>query len=96
MPITLYPLTFDPIYFQKPWGGRRLFNLFKRELLPGKTGESWEISVRPEAQSVINSGEFVGKTLAELCRMYPNEMFGEQADAFGTKFPLLYKFINAE
>jgi mannose-6-phosphate isomerase len=94
---SFYPLIFEPIYLPKMWGGRRFATLFKRQLPPGEAiGESWEISDRPDAASVVAAGDFAGKTLTELRENYPEELFGEQVDEFRDRFPLLLKFINAE
>ena len=50
----LYPLTFEPIFQERVWGGRRLETLFNKPLPAGqRIGESWEISDRPDA-NVIN------------------------------------------
>ena len=41
----LYPLTFQPIFQERVWGGRNLESLFGKPLPAGKRiGESWEIS----------------------------------------------------
>ncbi len=44
----LYPLTFQPIFKERVWGGLNLARLYGKKLPPGATvGESWEISDRP-------------------------------------------------
>ena len=94
---SFYPLTFHPIYQTKVWGGRRLSTLFKRQLPPGENiGESWEISDRPDAASIVENGEFAGLSLSSLREKYPEELFGEQVDEYRDRFPLLLKFIDAE
>ena len=61
------PLTFEPIFLERMWGGRRLETEFGKKLPPNaRIGESWEIVDRPEAQSVIANGPLKGKTLHEL------------------------------
>ena len=61
------PLTFEPIFMERIWGGRRLEDEFGKKLPPNKRiGESWEIVDRPEAQSVVANGPLKGKTLHEL------------------------------
>src|SRR3954466_4748658 len=43
------PLTFQPIFFERIWGGRRLESEFHKKLSPQKrVGESWEIVDRCE------------------------------------------------
>ena len=94
---TFYPLTFNPIYQSKMWGGRRFATLFKRQLPPGENiGESWEISDRPDASSIVEFGEFAGLSLTELREKFPEELFGEQVEEYRDRFPLLLKFIDAE
>jgi len=52
--MSLYPLTFHPIYKERVWGGRNLENLYHKRLPPRTPiGESWEISDRPGDVSVI-------------------------------------------
>ena len=61
------PLTFEPIFMERMWGGRRLESEFGKKLPAQKRiGESWEIVDRPEAQSVVANGPLRGKTLHEL------------------------------
>src|SRR6476646_7831932 len=55
----LSPLTFEPIFRERIWGGRKLAELFGKKLPPDKRiGESWEIVDRPEAQSVVSNSPF--------------------------------------
>lgn len=88
------PLTFRPIYCERVWGGRRLGELPGRSLPPGKPiGESWELSDREEAQSVVENGPHAGKTLHELWMNHREEVFGDVADS--PRFPLLAKLLDA-
>ncbi|PYI99700.1 MAG: hypothetical protein DMF00_10350 [Verrucomicrobia bacterium] len=88
------PLTFQPIFMERIWGGRRLESSFGKSL-PPKTqiGESWEIVDRPEAQSVVARGPLKGKTLHELWTKHRSSIFGEVPDA--PRFPLLIKLLDA-
>jgi mannose-6-phosphate isomerase len=89
------PLTFQPIFMERMWGGRRLESEFRKALPAGKRiGESWEIVDRPEAQSVVTSGALKGKTLHELWMQDRQSIFGDMADA--ARFPLLIKLLDAE
>ena len=46
------PLSFEPIFMERIWGGRRLATKFGKKLpRHGKIGEAWELSDREEAQS---------------------------------------------
>ncbi len=94
------PLTFDPIFMERIWGGRRLESEFHKTLPPNvRIGESWEIADRPEAQSVVAKGPLHGITLHELWTEH-REIFGEapktarEAPAL-PRFPLLIKLLDA-
>lgn len=89
------PLTFRPIYCERVWGGRRLAELPGRTL-PQNTpiGESWELSDRDDAQSVVDGGPHAGMTLHELWMEHREEVFGHVADA--PRFPLLAKILDAK
>ena len=88
------PIRFKPLYMERVWGGRSLETVYGREL-PEKDvpfGESWELVDRPEAQSVVDGGDFDGKTLGELWSDHRDEVFG---GGEGERFPLLVKILDA-
>jgi mannose-6-phosphate isomerase len=88
------PLTFEPTFMERIWGGRRFESTFEKNLPPKvRIGESWEIVDRPEAQSVVECGPLKGKTLHELWTQYREAIFGNLADA--PRFPLLIKLLDA-
>lgn len=92
----LYPLTFHPIFKERVWGGREIEKLFGKKLPAGKRiGESWEISDRPNDESVIANGTFAGKTLRWLMGKFPRELLGEAKPATGNHFPILCKILDA-
>jgi mannose-6-phosphate isomerase len=89
------PLTFEPIFIERMWGGRRLESKFHKTLPPHKRiGESWEIVDRPEVQSVVADGPLCGKTLHELWTQHRQGIFGDLADT--PRFPLLIKILDAQ
>jgi mannose-6-phosphate isomerase len=89
------PLTFQPIFMERVWGGRRLESEFGKNLPPQRPiGESWEIVDRPEAQSIVREGPLSGKTLHELWTQYREEIFGNVPDS--SRFPLLLKLLDAQ
>ncbi|MBO4529907.1 MAG: class I mannose-6-phosphate isomerase [Paludibacteraceae bacterium] len=95
--ITLYPLKFELNLFELVWGGSRL-KPFKGlpSNLDDKIGESWEISAVPGRESVISNGPLKGKTLNDLIGTYGDLLLGKTVSSlYGTKFPLLVKFIDA-
>jgi mannose-6-phosphate isomerase len=88
------PLTFEPIFMERIWGGRKLAELFGKKLpTNARIGESWEIVDRPEAQSVVREGPLQRKTLHELWTQNREEVFGDVPDA--PRFPLLLKLLDA-
>ena len=93
----MYPLKFEPILKQTLWGGDKIIP-FKHlnETLPN-VGESWEVSAVECSESVVANGADKGYTLPEMVRKYKDELVGEANYArFGSKFPLLIKFIDAK
>src|SRR5262249_5995566 len=89
------PLTFEPIFMERIWGGRKLADLFGKELPAGKRiGESWEIVDRTEAQSIVAHGPLKGKTLHELWTRDRLLIFGQLPDA--PRFALLIKLLDAQ
>lgn len=90
-----YPLKFKPIYKQRIWGGRKLGEVFNKEIPPSeKIGESWELADLPEDKSIIANGDLAGKTLARVIKKYPEQITGDKK--FALPFPLLIKFLDAE
>ncbi|HEX4668121.1 MAG TPA: type I phosphomannose isomerase catalytic subunit [Chthoniobacterales bacterium] len=91
-----FPLLFEPLFQERPWGGRRLESAFGRQIPPGKRiGESWEIVDRLEAQSIVRHGPWAGRTLHELWSNHRPEIFGEGA-VDSSRFPILAKLLDAE
>ncbi|WP_339838005.1 type I phosphomannose isomerase catalytic subunit [uncultured Flavobacterium sp.] len=93
----LYPLTFEPIFKERIWGGTKLKTYLNKPISSDITGESWELSTVPNDISVVNNGFLKGKNVNQLIELYPNEFLGaEVIERFGTEFPLLFKFIDAK
>ena len=92
---SLAPLKFTPVYQERIWGGTLMSELLKRETPAGvKTGEAWEISDRPGAESVVSEGELEGATLSQLVARYGRSLIGSKA-LEADRFPLLIKLIDA-
>jgi len=92
----LYPLTFQPIFKDRVWGGRKLEQLYGKALPPGvPIGESWEITDRPEGVSVITNGPLAGRDLRWLMENHAAELLGESQPCAG-RFPLLVKILDAQ
>lgn len=92
----LYPLTFQPIFKERVWGGREIERLYGKQLPPAApVGESWEISDRPGDSSVIANGPLAGKSLRWLMENHAGELLGDAKPATGNRFPLLCKILDA-
>jgi mannose-6-phosphate isomerase len=92
----LYPLTFQPIFKERVWGGRELQRLYGKQLPAGAPiGESWEISDRPDDASVIVNGPLAGRDLRWLMENHATELLGQAKSAAGNRFPLLCKILDA-
>jgi mannose-6-phosphate isomerase len=92
-----YPLKFQPIPKHRIWGGNKLKSSLNKPFRENKIGESWEISTIPDDISVVSNGVFKGKNLQELIDAYPVEILGKKVvEHYGTNFPLLIKFIDAQ
>ena len=88
------PLTFEPIFMERLWGGRELETRFDKRLPTGmRVGESWEIVDRSEVQSIVRNGPLRGSTLHQLWTRYRLEIFGNISNA--SRFPLLLKLLDA-
>lgn len=96
MKTELYPLKFKPIIKEKIWGGEKLRNYLNKETDADDAGESWEISAVDGSVSVVAEGDLAGKSLLELIDEYQGELMGDRLyEEYGRKFPLLFKFIDA-
>jgi mannose-6-phosphate isomerase len=92
----LYPITFQPIFKERVWGGRNLETLYHKPLPPGiSIGESWEISDRPDEASVVLNGEYAGKDLRWLMEHQQGDLLGDARSQNG-RFPLLVKILDAQ
>jgi len=87
-------LRFEPLYQERVWGGRVLETAFGRTLPPQRPiGESWEIVDRPEAQSVVRSGNLKGTTLRKLIETHGAEIMGPRWPV-ARQFPILVKWLD--
>jgi len=92
----MYPLKFNPILKSTIWGGREICKFKNIEPKQDEIGESWEISHVKSDISIISNGLLKGQTLEELINQNAPALLGEKvAERFGSKFPLLIKFIDA-
>jgi len=94
---SLYPLRFKTIFKDKIWGGSKIKTVLGKDFTPlPNCGETWELSAVAEEPSVIENGVFAGMDFRALVSKYASEILGENNfKRFGTDFPLLIKFIDA-
>lgn len=94
----LYPLTFEPIYKERVWGGHRLTSLRDpsrpQGFSPEPIGESWELVDLPTDQSIIKAGPLQGTSLKEIVQQWEGALMGPVPLDHGS-FPALIKFIDA-
>ena len=90
----LKPCLMERVVLPKVWGGHGVEELFGiRSDDGGPIGETWELFDRPERSSAIRGGG----TLRELMQRDARELLGPRTGtAPGGRFPLLFKFLDAE
>jgi mannose-6-phosphate isomerase len=93
MKTELYPLTFEPVYKDYPWGGSRIPEVFNRKVPEGIYAESWEIADHDDGMSIVANGPLAGRSLRDILEQTPRDIMGSSSD--GTRFPLLIKLIDA-
>jgi mannose-6-phosphate isomerase len=95
--LLLYPLTFDPVFKDYPWGGRNLETRLGRTLPEGIVAESWDIAAHPNGSSVVNTGPLTGKTLPEVMELLGADLVGQRnlKALEAGRFPLLVKLLDA-
>ena len=88
------PIRFQPIYFDRVWGGRALADALGRVLPPDRPiGESWDLVDRSEAQSVVRGGTWAGRTLRALLEQHSAKVMGPGWPS-DRRFPLLVKWLD--
>ncbi len=93
----MQPYRFVPQYKHVIWGGTRI-GAFKGVDLGAHThvGESWELSGLEGHESVVATGAEAGTPLSGLIARHGEWLVGSRVlERYGTRFPLLFKFIDA-
>ena len=92
----IYPMTFDPVFKDYPWGGRSLETKLGRTLPPGIVAESWDVAAHPNGSSTVNNGPLAGKTLPAVLELLGADLVGEHSATALAKgrFPLLIKLLD--
>ena len=89
-----YPMKLRPVTKEILWGGNRLKERYHKTASFEKLGETWELTVRQDGMSIIDSGDYTGMPLDEFIRFAPQEILGSNGSK-GDRFPILIKFIDA-
>lgn len=91
------PITFTPYYKHVIWGGTKINDYKGVSSDHSDIGETWEISVVPGHDTIVEHGEYQGQTLAELVDRFGEELLGDGViRRNGKTFPMLVKFIDAK
>lgn len=94
--MNLYPLKFSPILKSIIWGGSEICKFKNITPQQDGIGESWEVSGVEDNVSVVKDGALKGENLQDLITNFKGDLVGNHNfERFGTKFPLLIKFIDA-
>lgn len=89
----LYPFLLSGVTKSPLWGGTRLARDWGIEADAATVGESWELTVRPQENSVIRNGPLAGRVLGEVIAECGGNFIAP--DYAGASFPLLIKLIDA-
>lgn len=95
--VSLYPLTFSPVFKQYTWGGRKLDTVVGRSVPDGVVAESWEVSAHRNGPTRVLDGPLAGLLLGELQERYGEDLVGSRNRAALERktFPLLIKLLDA-
>ena len=85
------PLVLSPHGKSCLWGGRRLRDVYSKDIDLFPLAETWECSAHPDGQSIVRGGEFDGMLLGDVLRLHP-EYLGTNC---GGEMPVLIKLIDA-
>ncbi len=87
------PFLLSPVGKDYLWGGTRLRDDYAKHIDLDPLAETWECSTHPDGLSTVASGEFKGKTLAQVLQEHP-EFLGTHPRTKG-ELPVLIKLIDA-
>jgi len=96
--MTLYPLKFKPLLYQKVWGGERIKRIYRHdEPKMDHVGESWDVvALNEDSDSEVINGFLAENTLSELLEVYMGDLVGDKVyEKYGNEFPLILKVIDA-
>lgn len=91
----MYPMKLTAPLKDYIWGGTKLKEEFGKTSDLDKVAEAWELSCHKDGSSVIENGEFAGKTLPEFIESAGKKVLGTNCERF-ENFPVLIKLIDAK
>jgi len=91
-------LPIGPYFRELVWGGRRLQELYGKDLPAEKRiGESFELSAYAERESVVAAGRLAGRDLRGLIAEFREQLVGRPVwERYDGRFPLLIKLLDAQ
>ncbi len=89
----LYPYRFTPLLVERVWGGNKLAHYGKLLRTIHPIGESWEISDRDGARTLVANGPLKNKTIRQLIEIAGPQLVGTNAPD-PRYFPLLIKLLD--
>lgn len=89
------PFLLAPAFKDYLWGGERLRTEYHKQTDMVPLAESWELSCHPAGPSMVASGPYAGRTLAEVLSLPEGkDALGKRCEEF-QRFPVLIKLIDA-
>lgn len=88
------PFLLSPAGKDYIWGGERLKSSYGKAVDLTPLAETWECSVHPDGPSVVASGSFAGRSLAEVLAEHPAFLGSSPSSADGLH--ILVKLIDAK
>ncbi len=93
--MNIYPLKFRPIFKERIWGGRKIEDVFGKNLPQNaKIGESWELVDLPDDKSAIVNGPLACQTIDQVIAKFGVAITGK--DNYQPPLPLLIKILDAQ
>jgi len=88
----LTPITFEPVFIEKPWGGRKLEEYADR-VPEGTIGEMWTISAHPQGDTLVVDGRFAGLPLSEAAAVGASDLVGTRN--VRKPFPIMVRYVSS-
>ena len=89
------PFLLKPAFKDYIWGGSKLRDFYGKKTSMNPLAESWECSTHPDGLTIVDSGEYLGQSLASVLEKNPSFMGSRALAVAGGKLPILIKLIDA-